>query len=98
MYIGNQKKYGMETINTYTDVSDHEVIDDQGVTTSSDTQTQPRARQVQREANLFGPFRVGIGEGEDLEIIRFISYLQCSYTLYPSGLQHDPNHSLQMRR
>jgi len=73
----------MQTVNTYTDVFDHKVVDDQRVTTGSDTQTQPRTSEVQREADLLGPFCVEIRKGEDLAIIRFLSCLQCSYTLYP---------------
>jgi len=73
----------MEMVNTYANVFYHKVIDDQRVTTSSETETQPQAREVQSEADLLGPFRVRIREGEDLEIIRFLSCLQCFYTPCP---------------
>jgi len=73
----------MKPTDTYTNIFDNKILDDQRVPTSSDTQSQALVREVQGEPDLLGPFYVEIGKCEDLEIIRFPSYrMRQSYTPY----------------
>lgn len=54
---------------TYTEVGDLEVVNDEGKTSSTSTQAKTSAGEVDGEAELLGPVSVRVRESDDLKVV-----------------------------